>query len=201
MSYFLMQNGLAAQSPLIKAKERSHFVDALSLLDIARQKADTIEAMTEAARAQAYEEGFAKGLEHAEVCLLDEIGKFAAAVHMLQADYEARVAEAAFAATSAIIGSFEDADNVSRIINTQLTKRAGDENIRIHLAPHVASTVAQTLADKDNIEIVAEADLCGTDCRIATGDGRIVADLSLQLESLRQRWGLFEAPEDQAVEA
>jgi type III secretion protein L len=196
MSYFIMRNGLAATSPLIKATDRQAFSNAVALLDAAREQANNAEAIRKAGYEEAYQKGFTDGLRDAEEKLQAEIQKFADALSIVQADYEARVAEAAFAATKAIIGSLDDETVIIKIVETQLSKRADNEALRIQVAQQFAPALAKQLSGKANIEIVADSDMPPAACRLVTPDGRIVADLSLQLETLQQRWGLSQSSDE-----
>jgi flagellar biosynthesis/type III secretory pathway protein FliH len=195
MSFFLTPIGIAANSPLIKEYERAQFVDALSLLDAARTQAAAIDAEVRSACQQARDEGFVQGLAEAEACIASEIGKLTEAVALIHSEHEARVAEAAFAAVTAIIGTMDDSDIVNRIVSNQLVARAEANGLRISVAPQMVAALAAQISCYEGCEVVADPDLATTACRLTTGDGRIVADLSLQLETLRQRWGLEEGRE------
>jgi flagellar biosynthesis/type III secretory pathway protein FliH len=195
MSFFLTASGIATSSPLIKGHERAQFVDALSLLDAARTQAAAIDAEVISARQQARDEGFAQGLAEAEACIASEIGKLTEAQSMIRAEHEARVAEAAFAAVTAIIGTMDESDIVNRIVTNQLAAKAQTDRLRISVAPQMVSALAAQISCYEGCELVADPDLTTTACRLTTGDGRIVADLSLQLATLRQRWGLKEEHE------
>jgi type III secretion protein L len=191
MSYFLVPDGtLALDSPLVKAQDRTAFADALSLLNAAKAAARGVEASVAEQRQQGYEAGLAQGLADAETMLAQEIASFAESTARYRRELDARVAEAAFAATTAVIGTFGDADIVTAIVRQQLAKRDADEALTIHIAPLMLDPVLQALAGSPNITLVPDPNMEATGCRITAAEGRIVADLSLQLDTLRQRWGL-----------
>jgi flagellar biosynthesis/type III secretory pathway protein FliH len=190
MSYFLMPNGLASSSPLIKASERQHFSDALALLESAEQKASTADAAYEAARAEGYEQGLLQAQRDTGAAIATETEKLALAVAEIRSAYEARVAEAAFAAASAIVGALDDCEAAARIVEMQLARRNSEEAVKVHVAPATAEKLSDRLGLSPAVEIISDPALPPTACRIVTGEGRIMADLSLQLETLRQRWGL-----------
>jgi flagellar biosynthesis/type III secretory pathway protein FliH len=190
MSFFLLPSGIASSSPLIKEHERAQFEDAHLLLETVKAQADAMDVEVDAAREQASKDGFAQGLVEAEACITSEIGKFAEALSAIRTEHEARVAEAAFAAVTAIIGTVDDSEIVNRIVTTQLATRAETDGLRISVAPQMAASLSDQISSYEGCEVVADPDLAATACRLTTGDGRIVADLSLQLETLRQRWGL-----------
>jgi flagellar biosynthesis/type III secretory pathway protein FliH len=192
MSFFLNPIGLESRSPLIKAAERTQFTDALALLDAAADKSSRVEAEGEAARSEAYETGYAEGLADGQAKLSAELAKLADAVAAIRADHEAGVAEAALAATTAIIGTLDDADIVTRIVHNQIAARVESDAIRISVAPQMIEALSTLASEHKDIEFIADPDLASTDCRITSGEGRIVADLSLQMGKLRQRWGLQE---------
>jgi flagellar biosynthesis/type III secretory pathway protein FliH len=195
MSFFLAHGAVGSGSSLIKAHERAEFTDALGLLTAAQQQATEIDARAQEASQRAEEQGLARGLANAEESIASEIAKLTDAVATIRAEYEASVAEAAYAAVTAIVGTLDDAEIVNRIVTNQLATRNESSGLRINVAPQMASGLQERIAAHEGCEIVADPDLAPTACRLTTGDGRIVADLSLQLETLRQRWGLEAAKE------
>ncbi len=198
MGFFLTKSGMGSNQVLIKAHEREAFATAQSLLAAAQVQAATMDAQAETARREAEQKGFAHGLNDAEACLQSEIAKFAEAIEAIRQDYEARVAEAAYAAVMAIVGTLDDSEIVQRIVANQLAGRTESDSLRIMVAPQMADALAGIVSSYNGCEVMVDPDLPATACRLTTGDARIVADLSLQMETLRQRWGLDSSPEAEA---
>ncbi len=191
MSLFLIPDSdLALESPLIKARDREQFTDALNLLAAAKAQTRAVEARVVEQTQHGYDAGMAQGLADAEAMLAQEITSFAEATARYRRDLEARVAEAAFAATVAVIGTIDDATVVSAIVRQQLAKRDADEALTVAVAPSAIEQVSPYLTGSPNVTLIADPAMASTDCRITAAEGRIVADLSLQLDMLRQRWGL-----------
>ena len=193
MSYYRLPDGFASDSPLIKADDRTAFADAVALLSASQARSEALATTEAEAQANGYADGLAQGLADAEQRLAAETAKLVNAVDAIRRDYTARVAEAAHAATIAIIGTLDDANIVNRIVAQQLAQR--DDTDGLVLTVHDAAPLKEALGKQSAIDVIADSELPSTACRLSTREGRIVADLSLQLNTLRQRWGLADGNE------
>ncbi len=194
MSFHLISGTpIASKSPLIKACDVPAVADAAALLKEARRIAADAERADAEARRAGYDAGLAQGLAEAERLIAAEAEKFAEAVEAIRTEYAAHVAEAAYAATIAIIGELDDADVVSRIVDLQLARQDDLANLQLVLSPAVYADLAAKLKENSAVTILADPALAPTDCHVISGQGRIIASLSLQLQMLRERWGLEEA--------
>lgn len=191
MSFHLIEGTpIASQSPLIKARDVPAFTAAAALLHEARRIAADAEAADAEARRAGYDAGLAEGLAEAGRLIAAEAGKFTEAIEAIRKDYTAHIAEAAYAATVAIIGELDDAETVSRIVALQLARQDESANLQLILSPSVHAELTAKLGENSAVTILADPALAPTDCHVISGQGRIIASLSLQLQMLRERWGL-----------
>jgi flagellar biosynthesis/type III secretory pathway protein FliH len=197
MSFHLIDGAnLASNSQLIKACEVVDFVDAAALLREARRMAAEAEAADAEARRIGYDAGLAEGQAEAERLVAAEVGRFAEAVEAIRTDYAVQVAEAAYAATTAIIGELDDAEIVRRIVALQLARQDDNLAITLIVSPSVHAVLQVELDANSGIIISPDANMSPTDCHVINGQGRVIANLSLQLQVLRERWGLDAKADD-----
>jgi flagellar biosynthesis/type III secretory pathway protein FliH len=194
MSYFMLPFGgrhlVGSASPLIKHKDRQAFTDSASLLRHAISISESSEAALDKARQAAWTEGYTAGAAAAQQDLSKELNKFSDAASAV-ADLHARnVAEAAYAATIAIIGEFEDSELVERIAAQVIAKQKEHDGITIQVSSDVCAQLAASMDGESSIPIEANDNLGPGDCHIITANGRIIANLSVQLAVLRDRWGI-----------
>jgi flagellar biosynthesis/type III secretory pathway protein FliH len=199
MSYVILSAGngniVGTTSPLIKRADREVFADAHALLRRASAIADEAYKTAEIARQEAAEQGYAEGAAKAEAELKTALRRFADATAQIEELYSQQVAEAAYAATTAIIGELDDEQLVKRLVAQVLVKQKEQQGLSVQVSPDVQPKL-DGLFDSDegdNIAVVANPELGPTECHIMTANGRIIASLPVQLAVLRERWGLGEA--------
>jgi flagellar biosynthesis/type III secretory pathway protein FliH len=163
------------------------------LLREAKRIAAEAEAADTEARRRGYDAGLAQGLAEAERLVAAEAGKFADAIEAIRVEYAAHVADAAFAATTAIIGELNDEDIVARIVALQLARQDENASLQLIVSPSVHAQLQAKLETISGMTILSDPALAPTDCHVMNGQGRIIASLSLQLQMLRERWGLESA--------
>jgi flagellar biosynthesis/type III secretory pathway protein FliH len=201
MSYHIVLAGnghmVGATSPLIKKAEREAFVDATSLLRRANAIGAEVDASAETARLRAAQQGYAEGAAMAEVELETARRHFADATAQIEEHYAQQVAEAAYAATVAIIGELEDDQLVRNLVSQVLAKQKQAHGLSVHVSPELQPPLGGLFDTEDgSIAVVANPDLGPTECHIMTANGRIIASLPVQLAVLRERWGLESAEEE-----
>lgn len=190
---FALQSGdhlVTAASPLLKARDRTSFDDAMSLLGQARAIRESARSEVAEARAQAVVDGRAEGLAAIGDALAAAVADLAGNIEEELAARRADIAAAALAATRAIIGTFDEADATARIASHAAARIAADEDITISVAPAMAAAVRARLADRAGATVRENPDAAPLDCVIQTGHGRVIASLPLQLSALAERWGV-----------
>jgi flagellar biosynthesis/type III secretory pathway protein FliH len=191
MSYFLLADrnaGVAGSTtPLVKKADRQSFIDAAALLARARAVAGNVEASVEAAQAEAVRQGYTRGAVAAEAELAEAMRGFADAIARIEDHHAAQVAEAAYAATVAILGEYDDEQLVARLVGKVLASQKEAEGLSIHVAPALHSKLSGVFGD---LPVVADPELGVGECHAMTANSRIIASLPVQLAALRDRWGL-----------
>jgi flagellar biosynthesis/type III secretory pathway protein FliH len=191
MSYFLLADGNAhnagSSTPLIKKAEREAFANAATLLRRVHSIASDTDATIDAARQEAVQTGYAAGLAAAQHELAEAMRGFADAIARIEEYHTAQVAEAAYAATVAIIGELDDGPLVARLVSQVLASQKEQTGLAIHVAPWLQPKLEGQLGE---LPVVANPELGSTDCHVITANGRIIASLPVQLAVLRDRWGL-----------
>lgn len=194
MSYFIMPAGsryvAGSHSPLIKKNERAQFADAVELLREASEISYGAEAALESARKEAWAQGYAEGCAAAQHDLNTALRTFIEAVIAVEKLHAANVAEAAYAATVAMIGEMEDSTVAGLIATQVIAKQKKRDGIRILVSPDNYERLTASQQDMKSLSVAANPDLGPTDCHVITENGRIIADLAIQLAVLRSRWGI-----------
>lgn len=194
MSYFIMPAGsrylAGSHSPLIKKNERAKFADAVALLREASEISDGAEAALESARQEAWAQGYAEGCAAAQNDLNTALRTFIEAVIAVEKLHAANVAEAAYAATVAMIGEMEDSTVAGLIATQVIAKQKERDGISILVSTDNHARLTSSQQDMESLAVVANPDLGPTDCHVITANGRIIADLTIQLAVLRDRWGI-----------
>lgn len=149
---------------------------------------------------EAEKAGYEHGKELARAEMRDAVAEaLASLTHGFAEENERRERSTAAAAMQVIerlIGQVDDAAVVSGLAREAL-QTAGSGNVTVSVAPEWVETVRARLSSMPNVTVEADPELGTFGCRIASGEGRIIADLDTQLASLRSRWGL-EAQNDRA---
>ncbi len=200
MSYFLLHEGtLAASSPLIKAHERQAFIDAAALLEHSRNADIALKTAQQAAEEEGFAAGKAAGLAEVETFLANEIAHFAQLVEQIKAEHQAAIAQNAYAAAAAIIGSFDADELVERVARQIISRRDEGEGLQVQVAPQMQARLMAAFQDKPAISIMGDPAMEPTDCVVIAANGRIIGNVSLQLEKLASRWGLDSQSIDEAA--
>ena len=167
--------------------------DSVALLEEAKQRRDRAGAVAQEAREVACREARDEALAEMRAALAESIAKLHEGFIREDARRERETASAAMEVVEHLIGQRPDADVVTGLAAQALGRVSGTEAV-VKVAPDLADAVAASLSGREGVQVVADASLPPLACRIDTGDGRVVADLSTQLATLRDRWGLEQEP-------
>ncbi len=184
---------IATRTRVIKAQDHEAFSDAVSLLNAIRQEQARASAEIAAARDSAYQEGYQAGLAKAEEAIGSAIATITDQFEAFSESRKADVANAAFAATKAIIASTPTDEALIGLVDASLARLDGEQPITLEVAPAMAETLATHFAGKTHITIKSNDAHGPLDCFIHNAQGRIVASASVQLMALAQRWGVEDA--------
>ena len=181
---------LHADRPVIKAKDRAAFADALALLAEARKLREQASVDAAAARDDARCEGRAEAVEAAQHTVAAAIAKLAADIEAHAESRRADIAEAAFAAARAIVGAIDEDTVMMRVVDRTLARFDADIPLTIEVAPALAAVLRVHVGGLGHVTVTENPALAATDCHVLTPSGRIVASLSVQFDALAARWGL-----------
>lgn len=194
MTFYLLHHDekrlLATDRPIVKADEHSVFTDVLSLLDGLRQLQAEQRRAVETAEAEAHDRGYAEGQRAGR----DE---FARAVAELSGQFaqhrervEQEIASLALAALRLMVASIGDEAMLTGITRRAVAAVVPDGRILVEASPAMCPAIKRALAPLDEgsrITLQPDPALSDRQCRVTAPNGRIVADLDVQLDAIARR--------------
>jgi flagellar biosynthesis/type III secretory pathway protein FliH len=199
MSLFLVPIGqnsaVGSSTPLIKARDKHLFENAIDLFTAAEQQKSESQAAFDAARQAGFEQGLSEGRDAVEQSFREQAAEMARQVAVHAEERQRDIADAALAATKAILGSVDPQIAVPGIIDQVLGRLENGSQVTVLVHPLHADALNARLQNRSDVVLTTDPAFGLTDCEILTADGRIVASMSVQIEALAQRWGV--APEDE----
>ena len=203
MTYHIFKTGdyaaIGAAAPLIKASERSEFVSAVALLKAIAELRTAAETEAKGRYETGYQEGMVRGYAEAQEQVAKLIEDMATRFEAICEERRADVADAALAATKAIIGTLDDVDVAKRLVNQALARIDNGSALTIEVAPAMHARIAAHVAHLAHVKVEAAEGLGPLDCVFQTKTGRILAGLDLQIAALGERWGVNHAPQEPAL--
>lgn len=182
---------IATERRLIKAGERAILDDACALLARARD----IEEQMRLRHAEAERDAKACGLQEGH-----EEGRraFVAAIERLLRDVrnhrlaeEREIAVLALAALRRMIDDIGDEAMMMGIARRAVSAAASGGGTIVHVAPELRDAVAAAVEPEGaGIAVRSDPALSLHECRVMTGEGRIIADLAVQLAAIEGRWSM-----------
>ncbi len=203
MSYFLFNTGeqaLGMESPLIKASDRAAFANAVELLAYTEQLKSQIDDAYSAAKQRGYADGLAAGNEAVRGEFQREILVLAQSIAAADKARNEQIAAAAIAGAQAIVGAIDQTDAMRGIIDQVIKRIDKDQAISVHIHPDHHTALAENAEFPSNITLVSNGALGPTDCEIVTANGKVIANMELQLAGLAQRWGVIDSTKIQDSE-
>lgn len=179
-------------SARIARDDVAHLRDAADLLEQAKCIRNETHAASDTARAQGFEAGIAEARGEIASAIAGALSALTEEFAAENARREREVSAAAMEVVEQLIGAREPADIVTGLVTQALRKAdAGRDPCTIEVAPDMMHPLREALTEtQPELQIEANCALDPLGCRIVSGEGRIVADLSTQLATLRARWGL-----------
>jgi flagellar biosynthesis/type III secretory pathway protein FliH len=194
MTYHIFKAGdqamIATNAPLIKASERSEFTSAVALLQAITDLRIASEAQAKGLSETGYQEGMARGYTEAQEQVAKLIENMADRFEAVCEERRADVADAALAATKAIIGTLDDVDVAKRLVSQALARIDNGSALTIEVAPAMHARIVEHVAHLAHVRVEAVEGLGSLDCVFQTKTGRILAGLDLQISALGDRWGV-----------
>lgn len=174
----------------VAASEARPLRDAAALLAEARSIRDAATQAAEAERATGYAQGRKEALAELGEALGAALAQLNTALAAENARRETEVARAAMTVVERMLGELPDEQVAAGLARSALVPVQG-QAVTVRVGAGVAPAVQDALA-AETVTVLADATLPPLACRIETADGRIVADLDVQLTALANRWGLGE---------
>jgi flagellar biosynthesis/type III secretory pathway protein FliH len=193
------QTVIGTETPLIKAGERSEFASAVLLLQAITELRTEAEAEAKDRSETAYQEGLTQGYAEAQAQVAKLIENMAERFEAVCEERRADVADAALAATRAIIGGLDDSDVAKRLVNQALARIDNGSALVIEVAPAMQPLIGAHVAHLTHVRVEAVDALGPLDCVFQTKTGRILAGLDLQIAALGDRWGVNPAATEQVL--
>jgi type III secretion protein L len=195
MSWLLVEQGdhlLATDRPIVKAPERAALTDTNALLrEVRGQRAAEAAAVAEA-REQARFEGHAEGVESGRRAFAEAVARLSAQTVAHHRREEADIAQLALAALRHMVAGLGDEAMMAGIARRAVAAVMPAEQVLVETSEAMLGPVTAALGDHEGAEgVTVRADLALGDrqCRITAADGRVIADLDVQLAALEERWG------------
>jgi flagellar biosynthesis/type III secretory pathway protein FliH len=180
---------------------RQEFLSALELRTALLAMQQDMELRTQSALDLAKKQGFAEGKTAVEEHLATAIAALNDRISQFEAQQQDQIASAAFAATRAIIGQLPEDAVLSGIVQEAVARLdvQNEAIMQIEISPAMLSAVSARVQPDTAKKLTANPALTPQDCVVVTASGRLVASLDVQLESLAKRWGVQDAPDQNAA--
>lgn len=195
MAYLLLHSDgqalLATDRPIVKARDRGAIAEASQVLEIVRAQEEASSERCRIAEAAARHLGRSQGIDEGRRDFADaiaDIGRQALAHQQAQED---QVASLALAALRRMVDAIGDETVLIGLARRAVAAVLPAPDILVQVAPEMSDALgAAFAADEDMAGIVVRPDpaLATHQCRITTGDGRIIADLAHQIAAIESRW-------------
>lgn len=204
MSYHIFNSGdqttmIGVATPIIKASQRHEFASAVELLRAVTDLKIAAEAETHTRLEAGYAEGMARGYAEAQEQVAKLIEDMAKRFEAICEERRSDVADAALAATKAIIGALDDTDIAKRLVTQALARIDNGGALTIEVAPAMQPSIADHVAHLAHVKVEAVEELGALDCIFQTRTGRVLAGLDVQLSALGDRWGVTPATAEPAL--
>ncbi|RTL36312.1 MAG: hypothetical protein EKK53_23125 [Burkholderiales bacterium] len=194
--------GLASDRRVLRAHEVPPLLQAADVLTELEALRATEQARLEAATAQARTEGRQQGFAQGQADARDQLGRALAALAQQQESARAQVQQAlpqlALEVARKLIGALPTEAVLAGLAVQAARELLPARTWRLHVHPAQAATLQAALQAADpedkaglaRAEIVPDAHLGETDCRLITEFGSADASLATQVQRLAQAWGL-----------
>lgn len=194
--------GIASDRRVLRAAEVPPLQDAQQLLqalgELLGQEQDRIAAAQQRARAEGLAQGLAQAEAESRAQIADGLARQARALEDERQRLQQAVAALALEVFQKLLGELPADERLARLAAQAARELLPARTWRLQVHPSQIAGLRTALqaADPDDkaglagAEIVADADLAETDCRLVTEFGTADAGLATQVERLARTWGL-----------
>jgi len=194
MTFYLLGRGgdalLATDRPIVKAGERNALDSAADLLARLREDAARASEANAAAEREARDRGYRDGEESGRRDFIAAIAELAAQAAQHREAEEAEIASLAIAALRKMVDSIGDEAMLAGIARRAVAAVAPGGAVLVEAAPAACPAIEEALGGFDHaagVTVRPDPALSERQCRITAPDGRIIADLDVQLDALAGR--------------
>lgn len=195
MTYLIIEQGdalLGTDRAIVKAPERAALTDAVALLRELRTRRAEEAAAADRAREVGWREGHQAGVEAGRRSFAEAVARLSAQTVAHHREEEGEIAQLALAALRHMVASIGDEAMMAGIARRAVSAVMPAEAVLVETSEAMLGPVTAALGEHDGAEAVtARADpaLGDRQCRITAANGRVIADLDVQLAALDERWG------------
>lgn len=194
--------GIASDRRVLRAAEVPALQEAEQLLGTLRalleQERARVDAACEAARADGLRQGLAQAEAQSRAQVADALARLARAQDDERRRQQQAVAGLALEVFRKLLGELPADERLARLASQAARELLPARTWRLQVHPRQVGALRASLQAVDpddkaslaSAEIVADADLAETDCRLVTEFGTADAGLSTQLERLARTWEL-----------
>lgn len=197
MTFYLLHNDgaalIATDRPVIRAADAGAIAEARDLLtaihEYGADRAARIAIETQAAVERGRAEGFAEGRAAFAAAIAELAGQAARDAR----ESENALAALALAAVRQMLGAIGDEVVMTGIARRAVAAVTPGGVITVEVPPTLQQPVLAALADhhgEGEVHVIADPALEIHQCRVSGADGRIIADLDVQIAALAERWEL-----------
>jgi type III secretion protein L len=197
MTFYLVHRDgkalVATDRPLLKAREADRLGQASALL----ARAEALEAQSrqrrDAAEKAAREQGFAQGLDEGRKAFVGAVTGLTAQIEAWRQTQEREVAALALAALRRMVDDIGEDAMMVGVARRAVAAVANGSEAQVHVAPELVDVLGAAFTGDESLSGVAirpDPDLAPHQCRVVTAEGRIIADLAVQLAEIEKRWSL-----------
>ena len=165
------------------------------LLCEAKRIRSEADAQTKEAVAKGYEAGQKAARDEFASALAESLSALADGFAKENERRTQEVSQAAMEVVTKLIGQHDAPEIVAGLAEKALASAgAGSDQCVVELSSDLVGPVRERLSGRGvsggAIEVIGNDKLDAMGCRVLTGEGVILADLDIQLQKLRERWGL-----------
>lgn len=184
---------VATDKPLLKARDADRLADAACLLARAKDLEGQARHRRDAAEQDAFQRGLAEGFEEGRRTFLQAVSDLTAQVEAWRTTQERQIAALALAALRKMVDDIGDEAMMEGIARRAVAAVAPGSEAHVQVAPELVDVLAAAFARDEEpraVSVRPDPSLSPHECRIVTGEGRIIADLTLQIAEIEKRWSL-----------
>lgn len=197
MTFYLVHRDgkalVATDRPLLKAREADRLSDAAALLTHAQKLETEALSRRDAAEAEAQRRGFVQGHESGRRVFVEAVGNLTGQVEAWRQHQESQIAALALAALRRMVDDIGDEAMMIGIARRAVAAVTTGAEAQVHAAPELVDVLSEALAAREDtaqVTVRPDPELGLHECRVITAEGRIIADLSVQLAEIEKRWSL-----------